>query len=191
AAAERRTALEAEESALNARIVEARTEADRLTAGLEAGRSELASLEQRLTVLRGEIEAATGERDALRAELAAGRQEAERLTSRQAELARAIAEDEARRDALRAEVEAAEAEAAAAVPPQPEPLPSAGPARPSDAVAAAVRAAPGLEGADEATRARLVAELENGACVVPALQAALGEVNRQTAAALIRALGTC
>jgi hypothetical protein len=58
-------------------------------------------------------------------------------------------------------------------------------------VAAAVRAAPGLATADAEARSRLVAELEAGSCVVPALQTALGEVNRQTAAALIRALGDC
>jgi len=70
-------------------------------------------------------------------------------------------------------------------------MPEAGPVRNAGAVQAAVRAAPGLAATDPQARSRLVAELEGGACVVPALQTALGEVNRQTAAALIRALGDC
>ena len=58
-------------------------------------------------------------------------------------------------------------------------------------VTAAVSTAPGLGEATEAERAALVAALERGACVTDALTAALGEINRQTAAALVRGLGGC
>ena len=59
------------------------------------------------------------------------------------------------------------------------------------AVAEAVGTAPGLDEATIAERAALVAALEAGACVTDALTATLGEINRQTAAALVRRLGGC
>jgi hypothetical protein len=55
----------------------------------------------------------------------------------------------------------------------------------------AVAAAPGLGAASADQRADLVAALEAGACVADALDAALGAVNRLTAAALVRGLGDC
>jgi phage tail protein X len=58
-------------------------------------------------------------------------------------------------------------------------------------VTAAVAAAPGLAAASPDARAALIAELEAGSCVTDALDATLGEVNRLTAAALIRGLGDC
>jgi hypothetical protein len=54
-----------------------------------------------------------------------------------------------------------------------------------------VAAAPGLGAASADQRADLVAALEAGACVADALDAALGAVNRLTAAALVRGLGDC
>jgi hypothetical protein len=113
------------------------------------------------------------------------------LAAKRAELDKALAEDMQRRDALQAQYKATQAQIAATAPPQPEPAPAAGSPRAAEAVAAAVRSAPGLEDANPDVRARLVAQLEAGACVVPALKATLGEVNRQTAAALIRGLGDC
>ena len=56
---------------------------------------------------------------------------------------------------------------------------------------AAVGTAPGLDEASAAERAALIAELERGACVTDALTAALGAINRLTAAALVRGLGGC
>ena len=51
--------------------------------------------------------------------------------------------------------------------------------------------APGLGEASAPERAALVAELARGACVTDALTAALGAINRLTAAALVRGLGGC
>ena len=85
------------------------------------------------------------------------------------------------RDALRAE---------AAPPPDPAPQePSASAARTAGQVDAALSRAPGLGAGPEraALRQRLIA----GDCPPDALEAAYGEINRQTLLALITELGTC
>ena len=69
--------------------------------------------------------------------------------------------------------------------------PAAAGSRSPAAVEAAVGTAPGLAGASPDVRAALVADLERGACVTDALTAAVGSINRLTAAALTRGLGGC
>ena len=191
AASQRLQGLETEAKAIGSRIAEAKAEEGRVASRLESGRGELTKLEERLKAVGGEIQRAAAERESVLKQVAAARAELEKLTAQQAELGQAIAQETARRDEVRAQLAAAEAEAVATSAPEPVPMPEAGPARNAGAVQAAVRAAPGLAATDPQARSRLVAELEGGACVVPALQTALGEVNRQTAAALIRALGDC
>ena len=114
---------------------------------------------------------------ALQASIAAGQTERAALEERLRELRQAVAAAAAERDGL------------AATPVAMEPA-GAGRRSPA-AVTAAVAAAPGLADADAEVRAALIAELERGACVTDALTAAVGAINRLTAASLVRGLGAC
>ncbi|HRO13322.1 MAG TPA: hypothetical protein PK452_17490, partial [Amaricoccus sp.] len=124
----------------------------------------------------GAVEAAEARLVELEAGVAAAGTERDALAARLAELEESVAE-------------ATAGQAAAVAVAAPEAAGGAG--RAAAAVQAAVATAPGLAEASAAERAALVTALEGGACVTDALAGALGEINRQTAAALMRGLGGC
>jgi hypothetical protein len=172
----------------------ARAEAEAETAEARAARDRLdeetSALAEYRTEVLAEIAEAAQRRDAMRGEIA----------NVEAELAAMLASTEEKRAALMAEVESVEAtrdgllaekEAVQSELVTLRQTVETVDLRSAASVAAAVGAAPGLGGVGKTTWATLMARLEAGDCVVDALQATLGKVNRITAAALVRAVGDC
>ncbi len=209
-----RDAATAELDALRAEIDRGRTQAD------AAAAETLAGLEARITAAEttlADLEAQVAERTetlaALESAIAAARTppaaaggaevtlQEEQAEAMQAELDRLAEEIAARQVALRTlDAQAGEAEpvADAAVAPAVDPVAvgaatfevAYGPPRQTEPVVDALDDAPGLAAASDETRAALGDALTAGACVPDALRAAFGSVNRQTAAALVRRLGS-
>ena len=127
--------------------------------------------ERRLAELQAAIGEAETSSDEMVARLASLEQEIAAGTARQQELAAAVAV----------------AEGVARAAPQ-----AAGGGRSLAAVTAAVGTAPGLaEASDGAAGGADRGAGRRGACVTDALTAAVGAINRLTAAALVRGLGGC
>ena len=122
----------------------------------------------------------------MRSQIRAGQEESATLAARLDDLREAVAAESVRRG-LATQI-AAPAPAPAGVVPV-EVVPPGG--RSAVTVAAVVAGAPGLDAASPTQRAALVAALAQGTCVIDALTATVGSINRQTAAALVRGLGGC
>lgn len=151
-------------------------------ARIAAAQAQLQALEEQANRRRTEAEAL----DVMTAEVAEARTASTGANARLQSLNAAIA-------AREAELARLDAALAALPPAAPSPVvPSGGAGARSEAVVAAtVAAAPGLADSTPAQRAALVAALESGTCVTDALTGAIGSINRQAAAALIRGLGGC